>query len=100
MGNNKKSKKEQHHNNDSVDRRVVACAMTSLFTLASESRKNNPERWTKERRTKYNDRVRMIQWLFSTAQYVSAKQWLDWLDSDFHITGKKHEKTDKQEKQK
>lgn len=42
----------------------------------------------------------MIQWLFSTAQYVSAKQWLDWLDSDFHITGKKHEKTDKQEKQK
>jgi hypothetical protein len=90
MGNNKKNKNnEKRHADTNIDRRLVSCEMTKLFTLGAESRKNNPDRWTKEKRTKYNDRVKMIQWLFDTQQYVSAKQSLDWLDSDFQLTGRK-----------
>lgn len=77
----------------SIDRKLAATEMTKIFTLAAISKKENANRWSKERRTDYNEKVVMIQYLFDNGAYSQVKQWLGWLDSEQHLTGRKYEQS-------
>jgi hypothetical protein len=93
--NNKPKSNKPRYTEANIDRRIVACEMVKMFTLGAESKKNNPNRWTKEKRTAYNERVKMIQYLFNNQEYISAKKQLDWLDEDNQLTGRKFERPQK-----
>lgn len=87
-----KSTTEPSTYDPSFDRKIVAREMTKLFNLGSLSKRDHPTRWSKERRTAYNERVRTIQELFDIGSYPQAKYWMEWLDEENKLTGKKYEK--------
>jgi hypothetical protein len=87
----KNTKNGNYQSDASIDRKLAAAEMNKIFTLGSVSKKENANRWSKERRTEYNEKVVMIQYLFDSGAYSQVKQWLGWLDSEQHITGRKYE---------
>jgi len=91
---------KNHQSTSSMDRKITANEMTMLFALGAKSKKENPQRWSKERRTDYNERSKMIQSLFDEGAYASVKTWLNWLDSDHQLTGRKVESNTSQNDQK